>query len=312
MHRRDVPGVCVAAIDDGQVAWTRSLGDVETTTVFEAASLSKPVFAAGVLRMAERDILHLDASLAPLLPEPPIPDPRVNRITARMVLCHMSGFPNGRDRPDEQPGLLRDPGIEFGYSGEGYFYLQRAIQGLSPSRTFAEVMQEEVFSPLGLVDTSFVWLERYEHRFATGHDDRGHEFDKQRIDQGHAAQTLHTTAPEFAALMCAVLMSGRLLQPQTVAEMLRPHVEVHEDWGCGPPDSTFWGLGWGLTDTVGGGMSAWQWGWNAGFRHFAIAWPERHAGLVILTNSDLGLWVCKAAVTAASGMEHPAFRWLEH
>jgi hypothetical protein len=134
MEIGDVPGLSIAVLDGGDLSWSGAfgtLGDsagtpVNEETIFSAASLSKPVFAYVVLRLAERDLIDLDRPLAQALDEPRIThDPRGRRITPRMVLSHGTGLPNwGGERLE----LQFDPGTGFGYSGEGFVYLQRAVE----------------------------------------------------------------------------------------------------------------------------------------------------------------------------------------
>jgi len=139
MERWHVPGISIALMHDGAVAWYRCFGlkragapaPVEPDTIFQAASLSKPVFAYVVLKMAERGEIELDAPLTAYLPDPYVPDdPLLDRITARRVLGHTTGWPTWR--PEGQP-LRREraPGEQFGYSGEGYVYLQHVVDGVS-------------------------------------------------------------------------------------------------------------------------------------------------------------------------------------
>lgn len=103
----------------GDAAGAGGTGQVSADTVFEAASLSKPVFAFGVLLLAQEGIIDLDRPLASYLPAPYLPaEPGAAVITARMVLEHTTGLPNWRPK-GEPLALLRQPGTRFGYSGEG-------------------------------------------------------------------------------------------------------------------------------------------------------------------------------------------------
>jgi CubicO group peptidase (beta-lactamase class C family) len=88
-------------------------------------------------------------------------------------------------------------------------------------------------------------------------------------------------------------------------------VRVRQEWDGVVPGDTWWSLGWGLT-SVDGEMYLWHWGWNNGFKSFATASRATRNGVVVLTNGDNGLWVCKAIVTELAGAEHPAFPWLGH
>jgi hypothetical protein len=99
-----VPGVSVAIIEDGKLASVESYGvksfkasdKVDERTVFQAASLSKVVFAYGVLKLVDRGKLDLDTPLSKYIPEYVQKDDRINAITSRHVLTHRTGFPNWR------------------------------------------------------------------------------------------------------------------------------------------------------------------------------------------------------------------------
>ena len=115
MKTARVPGLAVALIRDAVPVWTAGFGvksaasedPVRPDTVFEAASLSKPVFAYHVLGLCERGLLDLDRPLCESMPEPyEIDDPRVSQMTARMALSHTTGFSNrwSPDIPDRREG----------------------------------------------------------------------------------------------------------------------------------------------------------------------------------------------------------------
>lgn len=134
-----VPGLAVALADATGATWGRGYGvadastgrPVDRSTLFEAASLTKPVVALAVLALARGGLLDLDRPLDDYLPAPYLPtDARAAAITTRMALGHTTGLPNWRPR-GESLALLRDPGSRFGYSGEGYVYLQQAIEHLT-------------------------------------------------------------------------------------------------------------------------------------------------------------------------------------
>src|SRR5215210_7961178 len=124
-----VPGLALAVVD-GKRVWRRGFGDaieesaqpVSDETVFEAASLGKPLFAYAVLRLVDAGVLDLDRPLYDYLPSPEADTPRMRRVTARHVLTHTSGLPNWR----HTAGPLApetEPGETYAYSGEGFFYL---------------------------------------------------------------------------------------------------------------------------------------------------------------------------------------------
>ena len=121
---------------NGVTAWSGAFGTrrqdsgepVRTDTIFQAASLSKPVFAITVLRLVELAVLELDTPLSGYLPdEYGADDSQLDQITARHVLSHTTGWPNWR--PDGQPLRRESPlGERFTYSGEGYVYLQHVAE----------------------------------------------------------------------------------------------------------------------------------------------------------------------------------------
>ncbi len=164
MERARVPGLSIAVVRDAAINWQRGFGvkradktaPVEADTVFQAASLSKPVFAYAVLKLAEQGKLDLDTSLTIYLPDPYVPDdPLLDRITARHVLSHTTGWPNWRT--EGQP-LRREraPGEVFGYSGEGYNYLQRVIECLV-GQPLDAYMTKTLLDPLGMTHSSYAW-----------------------------------------------------------------------------------------------------------------------------------------------------------
>src|SRR5688572_20487751 len=133
-----VPGASIALVREGEIEHITAFGvrnadarqPVSAETVFQAASLSKPVFAHAVLQLVDAGMLQLDEPLSRFVPPLAPDDPACLRITARHVLSHTTGLPNWRR--DEYP--LRTyfpPGSRFSYSGEAFVYLQSVIEGLT-------------------------------------------------------------------------------------------------------------------------------------------------------------------------------------
>jgi CubicO group peptidase (beta-lactamase class C family) len=311
MEQATVPGLSLAVIEDARVVWARGFGvasvvsrqPVDPDAVFEAASLSKPVFAYAVLQLCDRGVLDLDAPLADYMADPYIADePRLPLITARRVLSHTSGLPNWR--PNDQPlAMTFAPGERFGYSGEGYVYLQRVVERVT-GHTLAEHMREHVLRPFGMAHSDYVWKDRYETQATQGHSRGGNPRDKQKPSQGNAAFSLHTTPSEFALFVAELLSAGRKrayrIGASAAREMLRPQVTLNRFLG--------WGLGWGI-QRMPGGDTFWHWGSNTGFKCFVVASRPRRAGVVVMTNSENGLRVCRETVLEVLGGEHPAFAW---
>ena len=316
-----VPGLSAALVVDGELAWTGAFGIADAATgakvtdgtVFQAASLSKQVFAYAALRLADRGVLDLDRPLAELLPDPRMAeDPRYRGITARHVLSHSSGLPNwGGDRLR----LSFHPGTGFQYSGEGYVYLQRALERLT-GKSLDRLLIEEVFEPLGLEDSAMKWHARFEGRAAARHGEWGRSDGVARGEEENAAASLLTTARDYGRF-AAALVTGRGLQPGTFAEALAPRVVVTPRPHLDTADRLAWGLGWGLQEGAAG-RALWQWGHNDGFRAFLIGYPERGDAFVYFTNGSDGLSIAAdllALVEDAAGWPRDdrwALQWLDY
>ena len=312
-----IPGLAVAVIFDGEVVRTEVLGvaNQETGelltehTLFEAASLSKPVFATAVLRLVERGEIDLDQPLHELLDYERLShDPRTRLLTPRLVLSHQTGLPNsGGQTLDFQA----DPGEGFGYSGEGYVYLQRALEART-GMTLDEIVRREVFDPLGMEQSRFSWPEGTDLPLATPHDEAGRAQPKQQPD-GNAASSLHTTAAEYARFVTGWL-DGELLDDTTTAEALGPavHLEPDEAAGEAVPAALAWGLGWGIQLPQGSAAQPlfWHAGDNGPFKAFVAFDPEAQSGIVYFANSVNGLAIGPALVTDIVGTMDPTFEWM--
>ena len=326
MSAGEVPGLSIAVIRDARVTWLKEFGvanastkqPVTRATVFEAASLSKPVFAFAVMRLVEKGKLDLDAPLGSYLPKPYIEgDARVGRITTRHVLSHATGFPNWRGRETLKTHFT--PGERFSYSGEGFVYLQQVVEHLTdePLETF---IRREVFDPIGMPNSSFVWQDKYEAAKATGHNSAGvAQSRRQRTIEANAAASLHTTASDYAKFVLAI-MNRTGLKKSTTAEMLR--TQMHVDEACsncienqpsGKRSTTIsWGLGWGLQEN-NGVRSFWHWGDNNGDTHaFVMASETQRSGVVILTDSGNGHAIIPFIIERLFGGKQPVTAWLNY
>jgi CubicO group peptidase (beta-lactamase class C family) len=309
MDRGDVTGMSIAITADTGLRWVRGYGvrnresqePVEATTVFEAASLSKPVFAYAVLQLVDQGVLDLDTPIADYFEYDAIThDERYRLITPRMVLTHSPGLPNWRPRGG-QLTIDRDPGTEFSYSGEGFVYLQLAAMNLT-GEPLDQLVRRLVFEPLGMTSSSYLWQEQFEDVIAMPHGSDGEVLrkNKPQAGRGNAAASLHTTAPDFARFIMAV-MNGARLSDSAATAMLTSQIDV---------DSNLtWGLGIGLQDGDAG-RAFWHWGDNTGYKAYTITYPEHGIGVVWFTNSENGQSILEAMLAATVGGEHAAADWL--
>lgn len=307
MKARRVPGVSVASLEAGRLVWSQGYGvrdaeaglPVTQQTVFEAASLGKPVLAFAALNLCETGTMTLDAPLSDYLPGLSGTDsPYLEQVTLRRVLSHTTGFPNWRpNRFSPQPGPLTInsvPGERFSYSGEGFEYLQRVVERLT-GQPLTDFMKGSVFLPLQMPSSSYVWQEAYGTQLARGHDKKGESIPWNRFDKANAAFSLYSTPSDYALLVQKVMQPGH-------GEMLTPQVTLTDDLS--------WGLGWGLWEQAGR-RSFWHWGDNGAYQSFVTASVTDGDGLVIMTNGQKGQSLCRDVTAAALGEPHPAFAWLE-
>jgi CubicO group peptidase (beta-lactamase class C family) len=303
-----VPGVSIAIIQRGEVAWTQGFGvsdvrsgkAVTTNTVFEACSMSKPVLALVAMQLVQEKRLDLDRPLVYYLGRDYLPDqPDHRHITARMALTHRTGFENWRAGYDEMGGPLAlqyPPGSEYTYSGEGMLFLQRAVEAIT-GEPLDRLAHERLFAPLGLVRTSFVWSEALESDLASGHGEDGGFKDRTRYRKPNAAYSLYTTPAEYARLTLTLLrpdmLGERALARATVELMLQRQLRVDDDDanlrpGLAHSVATYRALGWGLDVTAEGDIVQHSGSNSSGFKSFGQFNPDKGSGIVIFANGDGG------------------------
>ncbi len=343
-----VPGVAVSVVEGGRT-WQRGFGlgcreperPVGSATLFEGASLGKPVFAVAALRLRDAGLIDLDRPLHHYLKLPDA-DGRVRRITARHVLSNTTGLANWRLEPGPlRPGF--DPGAKFTYSGEGYVYLQRVLEGLT-GRSTEQYMAEQVFAPLGMGSSSYAWRADFSRSMAKGYDSEGEvlevyadmgrrfaraagDMDKPMHDWSYAdmeramgtafpalpplpvymmpnvAGSFLTTIADYTRFLGAVAEPANpYLSARSRQEMIRSHVRLNS--------ALSWGLGWGIEETESGPL-LWHWGANGTFRNFALVDVAGRRAVVVLTNSANGPKIYERIISDITGSDHPAFHWFQ-
>ena len=173
------------------VTVANSADAVTADTIFEAASLSKPVFASIVLSLVREGVFDLDRPLSEYLELPNPADARARTITARHALSHTAGWRNWRFARDHTLTADFDPGARFSYSGEGYYFLQRAVERVT-GRGLLRLARERIFGPLGMTRTGFMWSPELDGNVARPHSNRGQPLDSfgVRLGKGfHAVAT---------------------------------------------------------------------------------------------------------------------------
>jgi CubicO group peptidase (beta-lactamase class C family) len=302
-----LPALSVAFFNDGKIVYHRTLGvaaiggkKADDESMFEAASLSKPVFASLALKMVEEGKLDLDKPLYQYLDFPEIAhDARYKQITARMVLDHTTGFPNWRwydKRPDSiKEGdmfFVYDPGT-FNYSGEGYHWLGKVvahINGLT-LKNLDSLFQQKVAVPIGMDHSYFSWHPYIGEHKVTGYQG-GKIFGKSwpaasphedSTDFG-SASTLHTNAEHYAKFILA-LLDNKIVKKETVDEMLKKQSSIPNEWAPMWGEIKGWSLGYAVEPTDHGIRYS-HGGDNGGFQAGCMFYREQRSGYVFFTNCD--------------------------
>ncbi len=279
--------VAVAVIRNGRVVYDDVYGvdandrPVTQGSLFNVASLTKPIVAMTTLRLVERGEWSLDTPLARDWIDPDIAsDPRAQLLTTRHVLQHRTGFPNWREQASNGKLAFQfNPGTQEQYSGEGMEYLRSALE-----RRFRKpidaLASEVLLRPLDLTDLHFVWNDALDpQRFVGGFDAEGKAYALQPRRSALASDDVLTTIHDYAEFAAAVLRGG-VLAPRMMRELPK---------GAPGTNDLHMGLGWQIVEGLPENRSAWlHTGADEGVRALVMLAPEKNEGIVIFTNSDAG------------------------
>lgn len=323
MQALHVPGVSIAYIHEGRIAWKRGYGvtraggpHVTPDTLFQAGSISKAVTTMGVLKLVEAGVLDLDTDVRSYLKRWQIPDNNFSHghaITLRQLLSHTAGMPvhgfdgyasdadvpsiiqvlNG-EQPANSPAIVPQaaPGTGFQYSGGGYVVAQTALEDAT-GMDFAQMMQQNVFAPLGMTDSTF--QQSLPPQLARLAATPYRPWEAQVRGGAHrfaemAPAGLWTTPSDLARFVIALQRSlaghpGKGLSTQMAHQMVTavtPPEKLGITWGGAPN-------GYGLGLVVAGGAHPFFWhdGEVDGFLSLMVAY-DKGDGVVVMTNGDNG------------------------
>jgi CubicO group peptidase (beta-lactamase class C family) len=292
-----IPGLSIAIINDADMVYHRTFGvknfdtgiAVDSSTIFEAASLSKPLFSYFVMKQIEKGVIGLDDPLYKLMPHPAIKDndKRYELITPRMVLSHTTGFPNWSvDKPIE---MKFTPGTGFSYSGEAHQYLTAllaVIQHTNWQSGLDSIFQIDVARPVGMKRSFYVRNAYTTSNKATGYFKNGRAKDSWvdgSISFG-GAHSLHTEAADYARFLIAMI-NGEGLKKETFDEMLKEQIRFADDSDLSSTGQTGWCLGFAMKP-MPYGMRYLHTGSNSGFQSYCCFNRETKYGLVLFTNCE--------------------------
>lgn len=324
-----VPGVSVAVIDDGRIAWAKGYGvarggtdqAVTPHTRFQAASISKPVAATAALSLVQDGRLSLDGDVNLTLKRwklPASPFTEGRPVTLKDLLSHTAGltvhgFPGyaqGAPVPDlaqvlngappaNTPAVVSQarPGERWKYSGGGYQVAQAMIEDAT-GRPLPAVVRERVLRPARMDDSGYEPPADGDFAFGHGADGKPiaggwHTYPEQ------AAAGLWTTPGDLARFGLALSAARRgeadgLLRKETALTMMTP---VMGNYGLGPGVE---GTGDALALSHGGS--------NEGFMAYWVIHPVTGDGVAVMTNSDAGDGLMMEIVRAVAR----AYNWPDY
>jgi CubicO group peptidase (beta-lactamase class C family) len=321
MRYYHVPGVSIAVVDNNRLVYAGGFGvtefggsqRVDTTTLFLAGSISKPVFATAALKLVEQGKLSLDADINASLTSWRLPESRFTekeKVTLRRLLTHSAGltvwgFPGYRmgtpiptvqqvldsGGPSNTSAVRNDtmPGAMWRYSGGGITIAQLMTTDVT-GESFPALMKRLVLDPAGMKRST------YENPLPQSRDRdaaSGHErFDTPVTGRYHvypemAAAGLWTTAPDLARWAIALTRAYNgdtkaVLSPEMARQMVSRQQRQQPPFGNG-----YWGLGVQV-DGEGDSISFRHGGRDEGFVASAVMWPKLGRGVFVLTNGVSG------------------------
>lgn len=310
MQDYDIPGVCVALIKKGEIAWTKAYGfaDLEsgskmTTDVYlRVQSISKPVTAWGVMKLVEQGKIELDAPVQQYIKNWSFPETGFSpeKITVRQLLSHCAGMPLGdvldiyspeeaipslQESLTKTARLAQEPGLSFAYSNVGYNLLELLIEEVT-GLAYSKYMEQEVLTPLGMHQSTFIWTPELNPPVPLGYNLTGKPVPVY-IYPEKASGGLFASVEDIATFICAGMpdfsCEHPVLTPESINELYKPAANK-----LGVYSFVFdsYGLGYYIENLPDGKKAVSHGGQGTGWMTHFHAVPETGDGIVILTNSQ--------------------------
>lgn len=296
----NIPTLGLGIIEDGKLTEIKVYGTLDGKTtapynsLFNVASLTKPITAMTVLHLVSLGKWNLDEPLDQYWIDPDIAkDPRHKELTTRMVLSHQTGFPNWRwMAKDKKLSFDFDPGKKYQYSGEGFEYLRKAVENKF-HKSLEDLAKELIFQPLKMNDTSYIWNEKKDKgRMVVGYDHIGKSYDIIKNTTINSADDLITSVEDYSKFLVSVI-NNDLLSEKVFEEMKTKQVKIKEN--------KYFGLGFEIYDLGNNEIALSHGGSNKGVNTIAIILPKTKQGLVIFTNVDDGYKIYESIINRYFG-----------
>lgn len=296
-----VPGLSIAIINDHNIVYHNTFGvtslktkeQVTKNTIFEGASLSKPLFAYFLMKMVENGDLDLDKPIYPYL-KAIFPDGVIakesfeayQKLTPRIILSHGTGIPNWvKGKPIT---IAFEPGTDFSYSGEAYQHLGAAFgtkMGIGWGSKLDSLFLKEVAHPIGMDRSFYTWNDVLEKNVAKGHMKGKVNPEIHRDKKVGPGYSLQSDAEDYA-LFLIEMMNPKNIKTSTRDEMLKEHNHFKKESKLlKETGQTGWGLGFAQKPTPNGLMHL-HTGNNHDFQAYSMFIPKQKYGFVIFANSD--------------------------
>jgi CubicO group peptidase (beta-lactamase class C family) len=303
LKQYDVPSVAVAYIRNGKIDWTAVYGEqspgvpANANTLYNIASLTKPISAEVILRLASKGVISLDEPISAYWIDPDVKDNPWNALlTPRLCLSHQTGFANWRRQTNNVLTFQWQPGTRTGYSGEGYGYVARFAEKKT-GQPFETLAQTYVFDPMGMKDTAYTTRDWYQGRLALGHTAKG-EVDSETPSNFVAADLLRTTIHDYATFVVGVMHNQGLTKPIADQRLVLTRDQVSPEQKAkfcpmtksATPNCELivgMGLGWQVMDIDGEKIIDHS-GSDDGAHSLVFYLPARQFGAVLFTNGENG------------------------
>ena len=292
-----IASVSIARIEARRLIFAAAYGEARPgvpatpSTLYNIASMTKPISAEVVLRLVARGNISLDEPMSRYWVDPDLAnDPRRDLLTPRLALSHRTGFPNWRYETGDTLTFLKTPGEAFGYSGEGFEYMARFAEKKTGT-PFERLAQTLVFEPSGMRETAYTRRPWFADRVAVPTDADGHALPPQLSDHYLASDDAHSTPRDYARFMIG-LMKRQGIDAGVAAERARIHSERKNEL-CPPPhaqvcaDEAGFGLGWEVF-RFGERTYLMHTGMDQGTFTLGYVELSTGSGTVIFTNSSNG------------------------
>lgn len=287
MQKHKVLALGIGTIENDELKNAKVFGELKSgvpapiNTIFQVASLTKPIVEMTTLRLVSKGLWLLDEPLSRYWIDPDVKDdPRNKLLTTRHVLSHQTGFVNWRWLHSTGKLVFDfEPGTKTQYSGEGLEYLKHALE-VKFKMPLAAIVDKYLFKPDGMKETHFFWDGSVtEDRYARAHNKEIEPYEIKKNKETSAADLLMTTVSDYTTFGVNVLKK-KDLSTKIWQDMI--HIQSKDV-------NAKFGLGWEVYNHLKGKEFVLvHTGSDPGVRTAIILLPESKRGLVIFTNSDNG------------------------